>query len=164
LPSADLASAAALAAAADRFYTGGRAVGWFDAVRRPLRKTPSALLGEFAAYLAARSGARSAGEAGGPGESRAIEEEQLGFLEGAYGKASLGALYPALRDLVMLHGAWGRALAEGERSVLDLSYDPEEILVGAARNLASFARSAARRRGAWRVLPDDEEGARIESA
>ena len=159
LPPADLASAAALAAAADRFYTDGRAVGWFDAVRRPLRKTPSALLGDFAAYLAGRA-VRDSGVSGG---SRAVEAEQLGFLEGAYDEAGLGALYPALRDLVMLHGAWGRALAEGEESVLGLSYDPEEVLGGAPRNLAAFARGAARRRGTWRVLPDDEEGARIES-
>jgi hypothetical protein len=67
-----------------------------------------------------------------------------------------------LRDLVRLHGAWGRALAEGEESLLDLSYDPEEVLGAAAVGLAAFARGAARSDGRWRVVPDEEEGARIE--
>jgi hypothetical protein len=76
--------------------------------------------------------------------------------------AGLERLVPALRDLVRLHGAWARALAEGEESVLDLAYDPEEALGAPAVGLAAFARSARPRRGTWRVVPDEEEGARIE--
>lgn len=156
LPPVDLAKAASLAEATDRFYTAGRAVGWFDAARKPLRKGSSALLRDFSVYLSARPGPRS--EAG-----PAIEGEQLAFLEAAYGKAGLKALFPALRDLVRLHGAWGRALAEGEESLLDLSYDPEEVLGAAAAGLAAFARGAARSNARWLVVPDEEEGARIES-
>jgi hypothetical protein len=69
---------------------------------------------------------------------------------------------PALRDLVRLHGAWGRALAEGEESILELSYDPEEALGAAAVGLAAFVRGASRSGARWRVVPDDVEGARIE--
>jgi hypothetical protein len=64
--------------------------------------------------------------------------------------------------LLRLHGAWGRALAEGEESFLDLSYDPEEVLGSAVSGLAAFVRSATPLRARWRVLPDELEGARIE--
>jgi hypothetical protein len=161
LPPSDLASAAGLAAAVDRFYTAGRAVAWFEAARKPLRVSPAILLRDFASYLAARAG-HSRGGVRGPDDPHSIEAEQLGFLEEAYGKAGLGALFPALRDLVRLHGAWGRALAEGEETSLDLSYDPEEALGAAASGLAAFVRAASRSSARWRVLPDDEEGARLE--
>jgi len=162
LPPGDLAAAAALAAAADRFYTEGRAVGWFAAVRRPLRRSPSELLGAFAAWSGlggAPLGRRGWAAAVGP---RAVMEEQLGFLGEEYARSGLNALLPALRDLVKLHGAWGLALAEGEESELDLSYDPEEVLACAPAGLAAFAASASRSPGSWLVTPDDEEGARLE--
>jgi radical SAM superfamily enzyme YgiQ (UPF0313 family) len=163
LPPADLAEAAALADATDRFYTAGRAVAWFDAARRPLRRRASALLRDFSSFLAAR---------GGFGPSRglglesplAIEAEQLDFLEAAYAEAGLKAILPALRDLIRLHGAWGRALAEEEESLLDLSYDPEEVLGAPAVGLAAFARGASPSSARWRIVPDENEGARIERA
>jgi radical SAM superfamily enzyme YgiQ (UPF0313 family) len=165
LPPPDLARAASLAAACDRFYTEGRAVGWFDAARRPLKKSPSALLRDFASWLAGRAAPLSKASSGTVGEgASAVEAEQLGFLEAEYSRAGLATLYPALRDLVRLHGAWARALAEGEESLLELSYDPEEILGAAAAGLAAFARGARRANGEWRVLPDAAEGARIERA
>jgi hypothetical protein len=163
LPGADLAAAAALAAACDRFYGSGRAVGWFRAALQPLKARPSAFLRGYAAWLAGRGGPSAR-----PSGPLAIEAEQLAFLGEAYAAAGLAALTPALRDLVRLHGAYGRALAEGEESILDLSYDPEEVLgcaaAGKASGLAAFARSGARRRGRWRVVPDEEEGARMEPA
>jgi radical SAM superfamily enzyme YgiQ (UPF0313 family) len=162
LPPSDLAAAAELAAAADRFYSGGRAIGWFDAARRPLRAGPAAILGEYAAWRRARGAAASA--QGAAAAAREIEAEQLGFLVEAYGRAGLAALVPALRDLVSLHGAWGRALAEGEETRLELSYDPEEVLGAAATGLAAFARGAEKRKGSWLVVPDEVEGARIEPA
>jgi hypothetical protein len=151
LSATDLAKAVRLARAADRFYTAGRAVGWFDAARKPLRLGPSTLLREYWAFATARVGAE-----------RGLEEEQLAFLERAYAAAGHSALMPALRDLVRLHGAWGRALAEGEESILELSYDPEEALGAAAVGLAAFVRGASRSGARWRVVPDDVEGARIE--
>jgi len=161
----DLASAAALADACDRFYSAGRAVGWFRAVLAPLRQRPSAFLRSFAEWLAgdAPSGADGADRGRPIPGSRALEAEQLGYLERAYSSARLDRLLPALRDLVRLHGAWARALAEGEETELDLTYDAEEAL-GAASSLEAFARAARPRPFSVRVVPDDEEGARIVAA
>jgi hypothetical protein len=162
LPAEGMAAAAALAAACDRFYGYGRAVGWFRAALRPLKARPSALLRDYGAWLTRTPGV---GAAERNRDSRTVEAEQLAFLGEAYGAAGLSALTPALRDLVRLHGAYGRALAEGEESLLDLSYDPEEVLgAGAASGLAAFARGASQLRARWRIVPDEEEGARIERA
>jgi radical SAM superfamily enzyme YgiQ (UPF0313 family) len=160
-----LAAAASLSEACDRFYGSGRAVGWFRAALKPLRARPSAFLREYAAWrhgatlrdatriLATRILATSRDL------SRAVEMEQLAFLSEAYKTAGLGALLPALTDLVRLHGAWGRALAEGEDSVVTLSYDPEEVLGAASSGLAAFVQRARPLPGKWRVLPDEAEGA-----
>jgi len=157
LPAQDLLKAAALSQACDRFYTSGRAVAWFLAATRPLKARPSSFLREYSSWLSARGGA-------GPGDPRSIQTEQLAFLGEAYRAAGLAALLPALEDLVRLHTAWGLALAEGEESLLDLSYEPEQVLGAAASGLAAFVRSASMLRESWYVLPDEDEGARIERA
>jgi radical SAM superfamily enzyme YgiQ (UPF0313 family) len=155
LPSDALARAASLAAACDRFYVSGRAMAWFRAALRPLRARPSVFLRDYWSWRAREVGGASSG-------LPSIEAEQLGYLQDAYASAGLDALLPALLDLVRLHGAWGRALAEGEESFLDLSYDPEEELGAAVSGLAAFVRAATPLRARWRVLPDELEGARIE--
>jgi ADP-ribosylglycohydrolase/radical SAM superfamily enzyme YgiQ (UPF0313 family) len=154
----DLAQERRLAQSCDRFYSSGRAVGWFSAMLKSLRQRPSGLLGAFASWRdAERQGAKA-------GESQAvIESEQLLFLEESFKKAGLDAQWPAASDLVRLHGAWTRALAEGEETIFDLNYDPEEALGAAELGLAVFSREASVSPGRWRVAPDDEEGARIES-
>jgi hypothetical protein len=162
LPPEGVAGAAALAAACDRFYTAGRAVGWFRAALGPLRARPSALLRDYWSWLATR-GAPSR-DVSRQEASRAVEAEQLGFLDAVYGASGLAALLPALHDLVRLHGAWGRALADGTESLLALTYDPEEALGAAGSGLPAFVRTAEPRRAGWRVVPDEADGARIEPA
>jgi Fe-S oxidoreductase len=163
MPSGDLEKARLLALGCDRFYSAGRAVGWFSAAMKSLRARPSELFESYAAWLEARS--PGAWRDGAPESSHAeIEAEQLGFLEERFERAGLAAQLPALRDLVRLHGAYGRALAEGAETALDLSYDPEEVLVAPELGLALFAREASASPAAWRIVPDENEGARIESA
>lgn len=159
LPAPDLEEAAFLAAACDRFYTAGRAVGWFKAALSPLRARPSAFLRGYGEWR--RAAGRAAPHAGSGEGSRAIEAEQLGYLGHAYSAARLDRLLPAARDLVRLHGAWARALAEGEATELDLTYEPEEAL-GSALSLEAFVKAAEPDPSRVRVVPDDEEGARIE--
>jgi hypothetical protein len=52
-------------------------------------------------------------------------------------------------------------MAEGETTALDLSYDPDELLVAAPAGLARFVASARARPNAARVVPDAAEGAVI---
>ncbi len=167
LPAGDLARAAALARSCDRFYSTGRAMAWFLAALRPLKTRPSVFLRGFSDWLGGRGADASGmgGEAYPPSmEPNAISAEQLGYLGERYRSAGLESLLPALNDLVRLHTAWGLALAEGEESTLDLTYDPEEVLGAAGAGLAAYVRSASVSRATWRVLPDEEEGARLEEA
>ena len=151
----DLARAAELASACDRFYSSGRAVGWFRAALAPLRERPSAFLCRYGAWLGrALPGHRSPAHAG-------IEKEQLAFLEESYRAAGLERLLPALRDLVRLHGAMSRAVAEGETAEIELSFDPDELLAAAPGSLKRFAAAATRRRNTVVVAPDAADGTAI---
>jgi len=152
---ADMARAAVLAESCDRFYSSGRAVGWFRAALAPLRERPSALLRRYGEWR---------GRATRPQKARAhaaIEGEQMAFLDERYRAAGLERLLPALRDLVRLHGAMSRAVAEGETTELELSYDPDELLAGAPASLKRFAAAARRHDNLAVVAPDEAEGATV---
>ncbi|HUW40772.1 MAG TPA: B12-binding domain-containing radical SAM protein [Rectinemataceae bacterium] len=153
LPPADLARAADLAGACDLFYSRGRAMSWFLQALRPLKLRPSAFIERFARWLAASGPGAGPGARGEDLPQRRIEALQLGFLEESYRSAGLAKFLPALRDIVVFNGAWGRAVAEGESDDLELSYDPDEVLGPAAMDLGAFVRAAAPRRSRIRVAP-----------
>ncbi len=162
-PSGDLDRAEGLARAADLFYSRGRAVGWFLSVLRPLRVKPSAFLEGIADRARELSGARGRPDAPGEPGHPEIEAFQLGALESAYRAAGAERLLPAVRDLVTLHGAWTRALAEGRATRLRLSRRPDDLFGPAARDPARLARTVPERPGAWLVRPGPD-GPRIEPA
>ncbi len=149
-PAEAMARAGRLAAACDLFYSRGRAVAWFLQALKPLKARPSVFLARFGESLVATPGGASAA-AGLSGTD--IEGLQLAFLEGEYRARGAERLLPALRDIVRFNGAWGRALAEGARSELDLAYDPDEVLGPAALDLAAFVRAARPRATRIAVTP-----------
>jgi hypothetical protein len=181
LPPADLAKAAELARVCDLFYSRGRAMSWFLQALRPLKLRSSAFFERFAEWLHepmnaasadADEGAAPRGTVGGreaagaaiDGASwthRKIEALQLAFLGALYRSAGLAELLPALCDIVIFNGAWGRALAEGESEDLVLSYHPDEVLGPAALDLAAFARSAKPLRSRIRVAPAPLGGVKV---
>ena len=142
-PARDLDRAEALAKATDLFYSRGRAVGWFRAVLGPLRTPPSVFLEGISAR---EEGLRHA----------EIQTFQLETLAAAYRSAGAESLFPAARDLVTLHGAWSRALAEGESTRLRLSRHPDDLFGPASRDLARLARSLPESPGGWLVRPGDD--------
>jgi len=148
-PAESMKRAAGLARACDIFYSRGRSVAWFLQACRPLKMKPHALLERFASWLETKHIDSSCA-------SRAIENLQLEFLDSEYRAAGLNIILPALHDIVRFNGAWGRALAEGESAVLELVYDPDEVLGPEALDLAAFARGARRRPGRYRLEPGPE--------
>ncbi len=132
-PVREIERAERLAGAADFFYTQGRAVSWFLAALHPLGMRPSQFLSAFAAFTAYREADRS-----GSADHRTIETVQLAFLEEQYREAGILHVFPLLRDLVILNGAWTRALAEGETDELDLSWHPEDLFSPEALDIADF--------------------------
>lgn len=158
----DLARAENLARATEVFYTRGRAVGWFLSVLRPLRGKPSAFLEGIVEESRERLGARRTSNATGEPIHKDIEVFQLRILESAYRAAGAENLFPVARDLVTLHGAWTRALAEGETTRLRLSRNPEDLFGPASRDPARLARAVPEKPGVWVVGPG-RGGPRIES-
>lgn len=152
-PARDLDAAETLARVCSLFYCEGRAVGWFLPVLRPLRVRPSAfferLLGRIGAFPDARDPSAP------PVRHADIEAFQLETLAAAYREAGADRLFPAARDLVRLHGAWSRALAEGERTELSLSRHPDDLFGPASHDLARLVRAARERPGLWIVRPGD---------
>lgn len=166
-PAVDLGEAAHIARACDIFYTRGRAVGWFLPVIGPLGTGPSAFLEGFASLLRALYPSAQAKEGWAPPDplarlsSEAIEALQLRFIRASYGKKALASLVPAAESLVRLHGAWARALAEGQGKELELSYDPEDLFSPLCLDLGNFIRAARPARARYRVMPGPD-GPRIE--
>jgi len=107
----DMGKAENLARACKVFYSEGRAVPWFLALLKPIRVSPSSFLGGFNAPIVVI----------GRGQ-QVIEALQGAYIARIYGEKNRLDLLPAALDIIRYHGAWSRAFAEGETSVLRLSY------------------------------------------
>jgi hypothetical protein len=146
---AGMERAEALAGACEVFYSRGRAVSWFLQAARPLKAKPHAILERFASWMAAQGVKRQDATL----DSHSIESAQLAFLREEYERRGISDLYPALCDIVRFNAAWGRAIAEGESSQIELSYDPDDVLGPEALDLARFAREARPSPEAYTVDP-----------
>ena len=153
----DLSRAAEIARACDVFYTQGRAVTWFLSMLHPLKLKASQFFQDFARFIAdpavvKRFPELAAGDTATPGASVApgpcefsqarAERLQLEFLSVKFAEKEKAFLLPALCDVIALNGAWTRALAEGEETVLSLSYHPEDLLSPDAMDLEYFTENA----------------------
>jgi radical SAM superfamily enzyme YgiQ (UPF0313 family) len=136
---ADLVRAERLSRGVDYFYNRGRAVAWFNQILRPLRMRPAVFFEGFADYLEERVPVRSGMEIETKIEMEIkIEANQLAYLEKCYLKAGKLNLFPAVRDIVHYHGAWGRALAEGAVTEIVFAYHPGDILCPEALDLEAY--------------------------
>ncbi len=140
----DIERAGELARACDIFYTRGRAVSWFMSVLHPIGLKGSQFLADFAAFTSVS------------GENlthRQAEELQLAFIEAKYAEKGKNYLVPAIADIIKLNGAWTRALAEGEETVLDLIYHPEDLMSPEVMDVVSFTDNAYMEDCTVRVFP-----------
>ena len=135
----DIRYARDLAFAARTFYSAGRAVPWFLSVLRPLRIYPSRFFADFAEWQRCnncdfRSGFSPEGES-----HKSIEKMQLLFLEQKYEEKNCQQLFPLVKDIVCLNGALSRLAGEGEESIVETSYHPDDVLSPESMDLHSFA-------------------------
>jgi len=145
---ADMGQARRLAHSVDVFYNRGRAVPWFDIILRALKAKPAQFLQEFADWLVQQE---SGGSFHPASTHQTIETWQCAFVQERFGAAGKPGLWPAARDLIRLHGAWSRALAEGVDSQIELDYSPEALENSAILDLAGFVARQARQAGRYRV-------------
>lgn len=121
------------------FYTNGRAVPWFNLVLNPLKIAPSKFFSDFAEWLECNNVNLKASSKIDSLSQKEIEKMQLNFLEMKFEEKHKEHLYVIVKDLVSLYGAFSRVELEGEETVLNLSFNPEDLLSPASLNLSSFA-------------------------
>ncbi|MBQ5432482.1 MAG: hypothetical protein IIU30_03400, partial [Treponema sp.] len=72
-----------------------------------------------------------------------IEKMQLSFLSQKFEEKHKEHLFAAVKDLVQLNGAFSRVAQEGEESIIQTSYNPDDILSPYSQDIARFADSTA---------------------
>ncbi|MCI1210065.1 MAG: hypothetical protein LKF96_11540 [Treponema sp.] len=135
-----------IAFACRTFYTFGRAVPWFFAILAPLKLQCSRFFADFAEWQ--RCSSCGYGSSFDPSvvPHTEIEKMQLVFLEMKYEEKQLSVFFPAVRDIVRLNGAVSRVVGEGQESLIDTQYDPEDLLGPAASNIVSFTENVCMER------------------
>lgn len=125
--------------AARTFYTCGRAVPWFLSVLKPLRITPSAFFADFADWQRCNNADFKSGFYPEKEKHPDLEKMQLLFLEEKYEEKGKGDLFGLVKDIVCINGAMSRLSAgEKDEEIVDVSYNPEDLLSEEALDLESF--------------------------
>ena len=141
----DMKTAGKLAAALSCFYSRGRAVPWFLALLHALRLSPSVFLESFVPPRNWESL-----------EQLEIEALQCAHAEKVFTSMGKAELLPAALDLIRFNGAWSRALAEGRRTVLKLSYSLKDVEGPEILSLAAFTSRKQKSPCSAEILPGKE--------
>ena len=124
--------------AVSSFYSYGRAVTWFLSVLAPLKMTPSKFFQDFAEWQKINNCSPESNWKPEAAKHSEIEKMQLSFLKFKYEEKNKPQLFEVVQNIVRLNGAMARCYGEGEESKIELSYNPEELLSGAAMDIQSF--------------------------
>lgn len=134
----DLLIAENLSFACTVFYSEGRAVPWFLLVLAPLKIKPSQFFSDFAEWQRCNNCMRTKGFDPCAIHHKEIEKMQLSFLKFKYEEKGLQFAFAAVRDIVQLYGAISRVIGEGEETILNLSYHPDDVFNALSVNLLMF--------------------------
>ncbi len=134
----DVRYARDVAFACRTFYSAGRAVPWMNSILKPLRIHPSRFFADFAEWQRCGSCDFKSGFEPEAEPHVSLEKMQILFIDEKYEEKGCGALLPLVHDIVRLNGAMSRCSGEGEESVLELSYNPDDLLGPESAELALF--------------------------
>ena len=81
---------------------------------------------------------------------------QLLFLEEKYEEKGCHEYFTAVKDFVVLNGAMSRLVAEGEESVVETSYNPDDIFSPEACDLQSFCENVCMENCRVRIFATDD--------
>lgn len=157
LSTVDIKKIKQIAFATETFYTYGRAVPWFLTALEPLKIKPTQFFSDFAEWQLCNNCDSSTNFVPSQLSHQEIEKMQLLFLLLKYEEKNIKQYYTALTDFVKIQGAFARAACEGEHSILDLSYHPEDILSSQIYDIAFFCDNTCMEYTQIRVFPGDEE-------
>ena len=139
LSTQDIKTVENLCFAIECFYTFGRAVPWFLSVLNPLRIKSSVLLSDFAEWQRCNNCSLKSGFNPKSEHHLVIEKMLLSFLKFKYEEKKLFHAFPVAEDLIKLNGAFARACGEGEDTILDLSYSPEDLFSPYSQDVLAFS-------------------------
>lgn len=143
-PAADLARAATLAAACNRFYTQGRAVPWFNSVTKPLHLKPSVFFEDFAKTVApAALSPADVTSSSACNTFAQIVQQQKTFITRKYQEKHLDRQLTVALDLITLHAALSTTTADGTEQTVTLHYHPDDLFSEYASDISFFATNAA---------------------
>lgn len=121
------------------FYSAGRAVPWFCTAIQALRIKPSKFFEDFSEWLYCNN-ASAKDFKPDVVPHKELEKMQLIFLQLKYEEKKLQQVFPVLKDLIQIHGAFSRVSAnEQDEEILEVSYNPDDVLSAFAMNLVAFA-------------------------
>lgn len=137
--SKDLDFSRGMAFACKTFYSAGRAVPWFNSVISSLRISPSSFFADFEEWQQCNNCSFETDFNIDETSHLEIEKMQILFLREKFEEKHKISLFTALTDIVKLNGALSRATAENQESILETSYNPDDIFSPASSNLEFFA-------------------------
>lgn len=120
------------------FYTAGRAVPWMNSILKPLKIYPSRFFADFAEWQRCNNCGYKNGFNPENEDNKAIEKMQLLFLEQKYEEKNISDLMPLVRDIVKINGAMARLCGEGEESIIETSYNPDDLFGPECLDVESF--------------------------
>ena len=136
--SKDIDFSRGLAFACSTFYSAGRAVPWFNTVIKPLKIDAATFFCDFEEWQQCNNCSWESGFNPEEALHKDIEQMQLLFLKQKYEEKNKASYLNAVNDLVKLNGAFSRVALEGEESVVETYYNPDDILSPYAMELSLF--------------------------
>ncbi|HBB43348.1 MAG TPA: hypothetical protein DCZ74_07505 [Treponema sp.] len=154
--SKDLEFSREMAFACQTFYSAGRAVPWFNSVVKSLKISPTAFFADFSEWQRCNNCSLDSDFRPDDAKQIDVEKMQLNFLKQKYEEKHKSMLYDAAADMVRLNGAFSRMVAEGEESIVETRYNPDDILSPYSMDIARFAESATMESCRVKIFSTDE--------
>lgn len=138
------------------FYSAGRAVTWFLSVLKPLRIYPSRLFADFSEWQRVNNCDFKSGFVPEDEKHISLEKMQLLFLEHKYEEKGVLQYFELVKDIVCINGALSRVCAEGEESIIETQYNPEDLFGPEAMVLDSFIENVCMERCKVKIFATED--------
>ncbi|MCR5401485.1 MAG: hypothetical protein K6E78_07805 [Treponema sp.] len=135
----DIRFARDIAFACRTFYSAGRAVPWFNSILMLLRIQASAFFADFAEWQRVNNCDFKSGYLPEEESHENIEKMQILFLDMKLEEKRKGQALQAVNDIVRLNGAFSRLVSDGQETVIETEYNPDDLLSPESMDILSFA-------------------------
>ena len=152
----DIRYARDVAFSAKTFYSTGRAVPWFLSVLKPLRIYPSRFLADFGEWQRCNNCDFKSGFTPENVSHKEIEKMQLLFIDEKYEEKHKKDLITLINDVVSVNGAMSRLVGEDEDSVIETSYNPDDLFGPEAFDLEEFIENVCMEHCSVKIFAGEE--------